>query len=73
MEALREQLELEIEGMSCGHCVAAVSDALGELPGVSVDAVRIGSAQITYEPAQVSPEQIVLAVEDAGYTAQTRV
>ena len=68
-----EKLELEIEGMSCGHCVAAVSDALGELPGVSVDAVRIGSAQITYEPAQVSPEQIVLAVEDAGYTAQTRV
>jgi copper chaperone CopZ len=73
MEALMQKLELEIEGMSCGHCVAAVSDALGELPGVSVDAVRIGSAQITYEPAQVSPEQIVLAVEDAGYTAQTRV
>jgi copper ion binding protein len=68
-----QKLELEIEGMSCGHCVAAVSDALGELPGVSVEAVRIGSAQITYEPAQVSQEQIVLAVEDAGYTAQTRV
>ena len=66
------KLELEIEGMSCGHCVAAVSQALKELPGVNVEQVRIGSAEITYEPAQVSPEQIVLAVEDAGYNAQPR-
>jgi copper chaperone CopZ len=72
MEALMEKLELEIEGMSCGHCVTAVSNALEELPGVSVDAVRIGSAHLTYEPARVSPDQIVLAVEDAGYAAQPR-
>lgn len=67
-----KQLELEIEGMSCGHCVAAVSEALGELPGVRVDGVRIGSAEVSYQPEQVSPDQIVLAVEDAGYSAQTR-
>jgi copper chaperone CopZ len=67
-----EKLELEIEGMSCGHCVAAVSEALKELPGVNVENVRIGAAQLTYEPDQVSPDEIVLAVEDAGYSAQTR-
>ena len=67
------KLELEIEGMSCGHCVAAVSEALKELPGVNVEQVRIGSAELTYEAAQVSPEQIVLAVEDAGYNAHARV
>jgi len=67
------KLEIEIEGMSCGHCVAAVSEALKELPGVNVEQVRIGSAEVTYEPAQVSPEQIVLAVEDAGYNAQPKV
>ena len=66
------KLKLEIEGMSCGHCVAAVSEALRELPGVSVEGVRIGSAEVIYEPAQVSPEQIVLAVEDAGYAAQPK-
>lgn len=66
------KLELKIEGMSCGHCVAAVSEALTELPGVSVDQVRIGAAQVTYHPDQVSPEQIVLAVEDAGYSAQAK-
>ena len=66
------KLELEIEGMSCGHCVAAVSEALRELDGVSVEGVRIGSAEVSYEPAHVSTEQIVLAVEDAGYSAQPK-
>jgi len=66
------KLELEIEGMSCNHCVAAVSEALTDLPGVSVDNVRIGSATLTYAPEQVSPEEIVLAVEDVGYTAQAK-
>jgi copper ion binding protein len=66
------KLELEIDGMSCNHCVAAVSEALGELPGVSVDSVRIGSAEVSYQPDQVSPEQIVLAIEDVGYSAQAK-
>ena len=66
------KLELEIEGMSCGHCVAAVSEALGELDGVSIERVEIGSAQVNYEPERVSPEQIVLAVEDAGYSAEAK-
>lgn len=66
------KLELEIDGMSCGHCVAAVSEALRELDGVSVEGVRVGSAEVSYEPATVSPEQIVLAVEDAGYSAQAK-
>ena len=66
------KIELEIEGMSCDHCVAAVTEALGELPGVSVDDVRVGEARLRYDPDQVSPEQIALAVEDAGYAAHAR-
>jgi copper chaperone len=66
------KLELEIDGMSCSHCVAAVKDALDELPGVDVEHVAVGSAQVNYQPEKVSPEQIVLAVEDAGYSAQAK-
>ena len=65
-------LDLEIEGMSCSHCVASVTQALRELPGVEVKNVSIGAAQVSYEADKVSPEDIVLAVEDAGYTAQTK-
>ena len=65
-------LDLEIDGMSCSHCVASVRQALSELPGVDVKNVAIGAAQVSYEADKVSPEDIVLAVEDAGYMAQTK-
>ena len=65
-------LELEIEGMTCSHCVAAVSQALKDLPGVKVQAVSVGSAQLSFEPERISRDDIVLAVEDAGYAAQPK-
>jgi copper chaperone CopZ len=35
---------LEIGGMSCGHCLRAVRDALSEMPSVTLAEVRIGKA-----------------------------
>ena len=37
---------LEIVGMSCGHCVKAVTMALQDLPGVDVKDVKVGQALI---------------------------
>jgi copper chaperone len=62
-------LTLQIDGMSCGHCVAAVKSALAKMNGVAVEQVDIGSARVTYDPARVTPEQIVDAVNDEGYVA----
>jgi copper chaperone CopZ len=60
---------LEIDGMSCGHCVASVKNALEKLSGVAVERVAVGTATVAYDPAVVSPEQIATAVTDAGYEA----
>jgi copper chaperone len=65
------ELTLEINGMSCNHCVAAVKGALGRLDGVAVQQVEIGSARVSYDPARVTPEQIVDAVNDEGYAASS--
>lgn len=65
-----EQLRLSIDGMSCGHCVRAVSDALAKLPGVQVEQVSVGTASVAYDPGQTSPEHIIDAVGDEGYMAQ---
>ena len=65
-------LALSISGMSCGHCLNAVRRALSDTPGVSVEAVRIGRAEVQYDPALTTPERIAAAVTDAGYEA-TRV
>jgi copper chaperone len=65
MEALR----LAIDGMSCGHCVRAVTKALEELPGVQVEQVSIGSASVSYDPGRIAPDTIIDAINDEGYVA----
>lgn len=65
-----EQLQLEIGGMTCGHCVAAVRRALGKVEGVAVQDVAIGSATVAYDPARVQPEAIAEVIRDEGYDAE---
>ena len=62
-----ETMTMRIDGMSCAHCVKAVRDALGELPGVQVRQVDVGSATVAYDPEAARPAQIADAVRDAGY------
>ncbi len=64
-----ERLTMNISGMSCGHCVRAVTSALQELDTVQVQSVGLGSAAVTYDPNATSPEQIAQAIEEAGYMA----
>jgi copper chaperone len=63
-------ITIPIAGMSCGHCVRAVEEALGHLRAVKVDRVRIGSATMSYDPAQLGVADIARAIEDAGYQPQ---
>jgi copper chaperone CopZ len=63
------QATLHIEGMSCGHCLNAVNRALSAVPGVKIDAVRIGRADVTYDETTTQPADLETAVADAGYRA----
>jgi copper chaperone CopZ len=67
-----QRLVLHIEGMSCGHCVQAVSGALRALPGVAVTSVRVGRAELEFDEGQTATETIVDAVTRAGYPASTQ-
>lgn len=62
-----ERLTLDIGGMSCGHCVGAVTRALEGVEGVRVEEVRVGSAAVAYDPATVSVARIAQAVAEEGY------
>lgn len=66
-----ETLRLTIEGMTCSHCQAAVETALRGQPGVRAATVYLqdGSAEVEYDPAAVSPDQLTAAVEEEGYAA----
>ena len=61
------KLALRITGMSCGHCVQAVRRALESVPGVAVDDVKIGTADVTFDESTTSGDQVTQAVEDEGY------
>jgi copper chaperone len=64
-----EALHLTIEGMTCEHCVRAVDGRLRRTPGVEVQSVAVGSADLRYDPARVNVDQIADAIADEGYTA----
>jgi copper chaperone CopZ len=64
------EVHLRIEGMSCGHCVHAVTKALEAQPGVSRPKVEIGAATVQADLDVTTPEAIARAVEDAGYEAR---
>lgn len=67
-----QRTSLHIEGMSCGHCLNAVSQALAGIPGVEVESVRIGGAEVRYDEEATSPKALEAAVTEAGYPAVAR-
>ncbi len=63
------QTVLNVEGMSCSHCVSAVTKAVTALDGVSGVNVNLEGKTVTvdYEADQVSLESIKEAIEEEGY------
>jgi copper chaperone len=59
-----------VPDMSCAHCKAAVEGELNKLSGVesSNANVETGIVEVRYDESQVSGEQLVKAIEEAGYT-----
>ena len=64
-----QDLKLSIEGMSCEHCVRAVRGRLEKTAGVEVRDVKIGSADLRFDPGKTSVDDIEEAIADEGYTA----
>ncbi len=76
-DGLREVVELDVSGMSCGSCAARVQRALSEQPGVTEALVNYatGRATVELEPGVLDPDgaaaadRLVAAVQGAGYGA----
>lgn len=57
-----------VTGMTCGHCVSAVSEEIGRLPGVRDVAVDLATGAVTVSSdAELSVEDVRAAVDEAGY------
>ncbi|KDR94380.1 copper ion binding protein [Peptoclostridium litorale DSM 5388] len=59
---------ISIEGMSCGHCVKHVENALGEIEGIKAIDVSLEAKEAVVEmDGEVLDEDIKAAIEDWGY------
>jgi len=57
-----------VAGMTCGHCVNAVSTEVGAIPGVTnVDVELAGGTLMVTSEAPLELAQVRAAVEEAGY------
>ena len=60
--------EFTVSGMTCGHCVAAVTEELMAIPGVGSAEVDLATgAVVLISDAPVAAEAIGEAVAEAGY------
>lgn len=62
-------ITLQVQGMTCGHCKAAVTNALKELDGVKRVEVHLqeGTVDVDYDETKVNVEKLKEAIEEQGY------
>jgi len=57
-----------VTGMTCGHCVQAVTSEISELPGVADVRVDLASGAVTVtSEAPLAEGSVRAAVDEAGY------
>lgn len=56
-----------VEGMSCGHCEAAVRQEVSAVPGVSDVTADAATGTVVVTGDDVAREAVAAAVAEAGY------
>lgn len=66
---MMEKITLNVNGMSCGHCVNSIESSVGNLHGVQNVKVHLGEGKVDveYNPQEVSLEKIKETIDDQGY------
>jgi Copper chaperone len=58
-----------VTGMTCQHCVASVTEEVGEVHGVTDVRVDLDSGRLVVTGEGVDSQAVLAAVAEAGYTA----
>ena len=69
---MAKTIELDITGMTCDHCVHAVTGALKDVKGVSDAVVSLEDKKAVVTADEVDVPALIAAVEEEGYTAAAR-
>jgi copper chaperone len=58
-----------VDGMSCQHCVVAVTGEVGEVAGVQAVDIDLGSKLVRVSGAGIDDSAVLAAIDEAGYDA----
>ncbi|MCZ2108084.1 MAG: heavy-metal-associated domain-containing protein [Dehalococcoidia bacterium] len=69
---MAQTIQFNIEGMTCDHCVRAVTTALKDTPGVTAATVSLESKSAVVEGDNIDIQKAIEAVAEEGYTASVK-
>lgn len=64
-----KQITLQVQGMSCGHCVNSIEGSVGNLNGVKSVKVHLdkGTVDVEFDAGTIGIEAIKNEIEEQGY------
>ena len=65
-----ETLTYRVDGMTCDHCKAAVTEEVTKVAGVAGVDVDLDTKLVRISGAQVDRDAVVAAIDEAGYDAE---
>lgn len=62
-----------VDGMHCGSCPLLIDESLEDMPGVTAAAtsLRAGRATVELDTDRTSPADVIAAITELGYRAET--
>ena len=69
---MAQTIEFNVTGMTCDHCVHAVTNALKELDGVSDVSVSLEARSAVVTGSVIDVAKVIAAIEEEGYEAAVR-
>ncbi|NEU32499.1 copper chaperone CopZ [bacterium LRH843] len=67
-----KNITLNVQGMSCGHCVKSIEGSVGQVAGVEQVKVNLADSkvEVAFDESKASPDQIKKTIEDQGYEVE---
>jgi copper ion binding protein len=60
-----------VDGMTCGHCVQAVTNEVGAIAGVTDVSVDLTTGAVTVTSSEpLDPAEVHAAIDEAGYAVR---
>lgn len=69
---MAQTIEFNVIGMTCDHCVNAVTNAVKEIEGVSDVSVSLEGKSAVVTGSVIDVDKVIAAIEEEGYEAAVR-